>query len=456
MMQQQITDKSSEAYQRMNWEALKKSIHGLINKVTSSNVSMIVREILQENIVRGRGLLARSVLQAQAFSPTFTNVYAALVAIINTKFPNIGELIIHRLLLNFRKGYRRNNKLLCLSSVQFIAHLVNQNVLHEVAALEMLALLLEEATDDSVEVAVGFLKECGQKLTELAPRALQGVFDSLRLILHDGKINIRVQYMIEVLSAVRKAKFKDYPSVVEELDLVEEEDQFTHTVSLDDELNPVEVLNVFQFDPDYVANEEKYKALKGEILGSSSSEEEGSGDESSEEDEEEEQQKMEIEDRTKMGLMALRRTIYLTIMSSLDFEECAHKLLKMKFIEGQEYEVCSMIIECCSQERSFKKFYGLLGQRFCMLNRVYVEQYDKLFQEHYATVHRLDTVKIRNVGKFFAHLFYSDALPWTSIACIHLNEEETNSSSRIFIKILFQELSEYMSLEKLNQRLNDP
>ena len=77
----------------------------------------------------------------------------------------------------------------------------------------MLALLLEEATDDSVEVAVGFLKECGQKLTELAPRALQGVFDSLRLILHDGKIDIRVQYMIEVLSAVRKAKFKVCVSV---------------------------------------------------------------------------------------------------------------------------------------------------------------------------------------------------------------------------------------------------
>ena len=36
---------------------------------------------------------------------------------------------------------------------------------------------------------------------------------------------------------------QDYPSVVEELDLVEEEDQFTHTVSLDDEFNPVEVLS---------------------------------------------------------------------------------------------------------------------------------------------------------------------------------------------------------------------
>lgn len=32
-----------------------------------------------------RGLVARSVIQAQTASPTFTHVYAALVAVVNTK-----------------------------------------------------------------------------------------------------------------------------------------------------------------------------------------------------------------------------------------------------------------------------------------------------------------------------------------------------------------------------------
>jgi hypothetical protein len=31
----------------------------------------------------------------------------------------------------------------------------------------------------------------------------------------------------------------------------------------------------------------------------------------------------------------------------------------------QEMEVCLMIIECCSQERTWLAFYGLLGERFC-------------------------------------------------------------------------------------------
>lgn len=54
MMQAQITDKKSMQFQRLAWEALKKSIHGLINKVNVSNISFIVRELFQENIVRGR------------------------------------------------------------------------------------------------------------------------------------------------------------------------------------------------------------------------------------------------------------------------------------------------------------------------------------------------------------------------------------------------------------------
>ena len=61
-------------------------------------------------------------------SPTFTHVSAALAAVVNSKFPNIGELLLKRLILNFKRGYRRNDKTRCVSSTRFIAHLINQQV----------------------------------------------------------------------------------------------------------------------------------------------------------------------------------------------------------------------------------------------------------------------------------------------------------------------------------------
>ena len=42
-----------------------------------------------------------------------------------------------------------------------IAHLVNQQVIHELLALQILALFLENATEDSIEMAADFMIECG-------------------------------------------------------------------------------------------------------------------------------------------------------------------------------------------------------------------------------------------------------------------------------------------------------
>jgi MA3 domain len=52
-------------------------------------------------------------------------------------------------------------------------------------------------------------------------------------------------------------------------------------------------------------------------------------------------------------------------MSALDYEEAGHKLMKLRLPEGQEIELCSMICECCSQEKTFLRYYALLAARFC-------------------------------------------------------------------------------------------
>ena len=51
-----------------------------------------------QNLIRGRGVFCRSMMKSQLASPTFTPTYAALVAIINTKFPEIGELLLKRVI----------------------------------------------------------------------------------------------------------------------------------------------------------------------------------------------------------------------------------------------------------------------------------------------------------------------------------------------------------------------
>lgn len=194
-----------------------------------------------------------------------------------------------------------------MASTTFIAQLCNQQVAHEILALQILVLLLEKPTDDSVEIAVSFMREVGAFLAETSPKANNGVYERFRAILHESGIDKRVQYMVEVLFQVRKDKYKDNPVIPEGLDLVEEEDGITHKVSLDDDLKMEEMLSklfklsnsmycssdwllllcfrldVFKFDPNYAESEEHYKELKTEILGEESSAEE-SGDDGDEDD----------------------------------------------------------------------------------------------------------------------------------------------------------------------------
>lgn len=99
--------------------------------------------------------------------------------------------------------------------------------------------------------------------------------------------------------------------------------------------------DIFKPDPNFLENEKRYEELRKNILGEESADEEGSDAASGDEDDDEEEddddeQQMQIKDETETNLVNLRRTIYLTIMSSVDFEEAGHKLLKIKLEPGQE------------------------------------------------------------------------------------------------------------------------
>lgn len=83
------------------WEMLRKSINGIVNKVNTANIQNIILELFNENLLRGKGLLARAIMKAQMASPNFSHVYAALIAVINTKLPDLVRLIISRYIIQF-------------------------------------------------------------------------------------------------------------------------------------------------------------------------------------------------------------------------------------------------------------------------------------------------------------------------------------------------------------------
>lgn len=118
---------------------------------------------------------------------------------------------------------------------------------------------------------------------------------------------------------------------MKELDLVEEEDRITHEIDLNSkELKEQNELNYFRFNPKFEEEEKEWDAFKLEVLGDEI-------DNVLEKPEiEVEESKIEdvkpqtiIGDETAQDLSNLRKTIYLIVTSSVEFEACCHKLMKL-------------------------------------------------------------------------------------------------------------------------------
>ncbi|ANQ11108.1 Uncharacterized protein PCOAH_00052850 [Plasmodium coatneyi] len=499
-LKKEVTNKKSALYQKQEWMKLKKKINNIVNKVNVDNIGDVCYELFECNLIRGKGIFSRALIHAQLSSPSFTHVFAALLCIINSKFPTIGLLTIQRIILHFRRSYKRNDKIVCLNSVKFIAHMINQRVIHEIVGLQLCSILLQNITNDSVQVCTYFLAEVGQLYMNICRKGIDIIFDRLKDIIQEGKINIKTQYDIEKLWTYRKNYFREFPTILEDLDLIDEEEKIVHEIDLLDEtFENQEELNIFREVPPEQYEEENIEwdniakeLLHGDASGggrnkisgsdeshsASSPSDQSSTDSENEqrgasshsdssdgksddengagEEEDDDQAKEEITDMTEQYLINLRKNVYLSIMSSLSFEECVHKLLKLNIKKGYEIEICNMLIDCCCMEKTFQKFYALQAERLCKLKSIYQENFEKCFQNSYNTAHRLETAKLRNCAKLFAHLLYTDAISWNIFLNIKLSEEDTTSSTRIFLKILLQELTNNLGMQAFYHKINHP
>merc|ERR1712157_298307 len=81
--------------QRDNWEKLKKTINGTINRLNRTNIKELIHNLFSNaNLLRGKGLLCKNIMKASLSSPSYIDLYACIIAVINTKLPEIGELLL--------------------------------------------------------------------------------------------------------------------------------------------------------------------------------------------------------------------------------------------------------------------------------------------------------------------------------------------------------------------------
>lgn len=469
-----------ESYQRTKWIETKKNIKQLLQQLTPSNIKQTVLQLFQINLLRYQGLFIREIMKQQIRITTNAELYGSLISIINSKIPEIGELLINRLVLQFKKNYLQNNKNLINSSIIFICQLINQQVLNEILILQILQMLLESNVpnnnnnNNNIELAIMVLKQTGLYLFKHSNTALIMILNRLKDILQDGAnananggnggvgLSSWNRKSIEYILKLARNDFKNIPIIKNGLDLVETEDKETHVITLEDKLYSRDHLNVFSVDEEYLDHENEYIELKKEILGETDHENEIQVIETTKNYEQ------KITDMSQSELLQYQKTVYLTIMSSMSSDEAVHKLLKLNFkskiknktktktkTNSNDNEILAdMVIKCCSQEKTYLKYYGIIGEKLISRNDHWHNLFIKLFKYYYDIIENFETNSLRNLGKFFGHLFASDKLAldqaWSNIK---LTEQDTNPAKRILLKFIFQEMIEELGINEVKERL---
>ncbi|ONH73536.1 Pre-mRNA-splicing factor cwc22 [Pichia kudriavzevii] len=483
LMAQVELEENSKEFQILQWEALKKNINSSVNKVNKENLKTIVVELFKNNLLQGRGLLCQCIMKSQQLSTSYTDVYASLVSIINSKIPEVGDLLVRRLIVKFKRLIRRNEAEQCRSVVVFLSELFNFHVINSELVQQIIDKLFENISDFRIEMIIEIMRHCGITLHDENGKWFDQKANLLRNVLNENIVNPKSQYLIQEFFDNFKGLVTNYNGIDESLDLVEEEDQITHNFTLSENVLGDDHLDVFKFDPNYEDNREKYNIIRKGILGSdveTDSDQEvdnESSDYSSDYDNEEEEKQdvddddnrqytddkernkltVQIKDLTEQELTTFQKNVYLTIMSSMSPEEATHKLLKLPAVDPKrkEYMLVDMVIKCCAQEKIYSKYYGLIGENLAVINKSWAEAFQALFKENYQNCHRYETALLRNIGAFWGHMFASDKIGWECLSVIKLTEEDTTSSGRIFIKFIFQRMVDELGDKKLNERISE-
>ena len=405
--------------QQSSWSDIDQTLNLLFSSPKEDSLPILIPKFFKINLVRATPLFIIHFLSSVRSHPENTSVLASLLTILNSRLPDLGLQTIRCLLAAVKQEKAH-------SMLSIIGYLVRHRTVSDLVGLQIFAFLLSSSnlSSETLEGVCAFLEaSC------LMNRQMR---DTLRKIIITQKMSPAL--IVRFKSLLSHSKSERLPEF--------DEDIVTHEIDFD-EVTEVELSGDLEIidEAEFEENENKWKEIAQVIL----SEEEIVEAETAEDDLVSSEEKVQ-----------LRKKIYLTLMSSVNADEAAHKILKhTNELVSVVKEVSLTILEACAVEKVYKNFHATVSERLMRVKNEYKEIYGEIFVELYEEAYKVETDKLRIMAKFFGHLLAVDILDWRVFAVCRLTEEDTTAGCRVLLKFLFQEIAELMGNKKMNERMED-
>ena len=379
---------------------IRRQTQGLVNRITESNLLSIITDIEKLYREYPRQHVTSSLvdlLLVQVCDPTtlpdtlliLTAGFAtAAYMVLGTDF---GGQLVQEVVERFDNYYKEASVAALerpdvpkqtSNLITFIAELYTFQLIGPNLVFDYIRMLLDNLSELNAELLLRIVRMCGPTLRQDDPMALKDIVSLIPpAVAKAGEKNltVRTKFMIDTITDLKNNKLKAGASasaVVSE--------HITRMKKLlgqlkSRKLKSTEPMRMGLADIQDADKKGKWWLVGASWAGRSAGEKEAAkGTTAAEDDSDDESILLDDVDQgpdlaelaREQGMNTeVRRSIFISIMSAMDFQDAYFRILKLRLNKERQREVPNVIIRCVGAEQHYNPYYTLIAKRLCSEQR---------------------------------------------------------------------------------------
>lgn len=373
-------------------QQLHRQLQGYLNKLSEANLLSILAEVEKLYQTNARqdvtskliDLLLSLFCDPSVLQNTFVILHASFVAavykLIGTDFgAEFISQLVHRF-EGFHKSDETSSEKQGVNLISLLAHLYTFRVIGSNLVFDHIRNLLETLSETNAELLLRIVRDAGPQLRQDDPSSLKDIVllmqNSAAKVQAEGTaISVRTKFMMETIVDLKNNKLKT--------EIASSGVASEHITRMRKVLGTLSSRNLRASEPLRISlSDVKNADKRGKwwLIGASWKEQEKADELASAPSDDpingsdgilggEEADLLMLARQHRMNT-AVRRAIFIAIMSANDYKDAHLRLLKLRLKRSQEQEIPRVLMHCASAEEKYNPFYTLIAKTICVDKRM--------------------------------------------------------------------------------------
>ncbi|KAJ2908676.1 suppressor of glycerol defect, partial [Coemansia aciculifera] len=354
----------------------------------------------------------------------------------------------------------------CQNLCVFLAELYNFQVISCQLVYDVIRMCIEDINEFTAELLLKLIRTSGVQLRKDDPLALKGIVQQVNETVGKAggkKFSVRCQFMVESLTNLKDNRMRNTMSA--SADNVAKLKKFLGNMDKRRSVASVEPINIGLQDIREIDTKGKWWLVGASWVGNQyDPENEGSSAAAREAMRKmtDETGNSEMERLLKLAREQhmntdVRRSIFITLLSSDDYADAFERLLKLDLKKTQIREAVRVLLHCCGQENAYNPYYTLVAFKMCSYHSSYrltlqyalwdflretgetdVGGLGRIASEDSSSTGNVPLRRIVNTAKLYAWLIDKQALSLLILKTVTF--AKVGPQARVFFQVMFSSI----------------